>query len=90
MLAGRKLTPGPRNNAPGVYLTISSLDPAFNRGPAFNREKTVPLLFPPLLALLAAILDLRVTTTPILPFGACYVIMRKVYSVDIPGIFHVG
>ena len=26
-----------------------------------------------------AILDLSVTTTPILPFGACYVIMHKVY-----------
>ena len=30
------------------------------------------LLFPPLLALLAAILDLSVTTTSILPLGACY------------------
>ena len=39
----------------------------------------VLLLFPPLLALLAAILDLSVTTTPILPFGAYYVIMHKVY-----------
>ena len=38
------------------------------------------LLFPSLPALLAAILDLSVTTTPILPFGACYVIMLKVYS----------
>ena len=36
-------------------------------------------LFPLLLALLAAIFDLKVTTTPILPFGACYVIMHKVY-----------
>ena len=34
---------------------------------------------PPLLPLLAAILDLSVTTTPMLPFGACYVIMHKVY-----------
>ena len=32
---------------------------------------------PESLALLAAILDLSVTTIPILPFGACYVI--KVY-----------
>ena len=39
----------------------------------------VVLLFPPLLALLAAILDLSVTSTSILPFGACYVIMHKVY-----------
>ena len=37
------------------------------------------LLFLPLLALLAVILDLSMTTTPILPFGACYVIMHKVY-----------
>ena len=28
-------------------------------------------VFPPLLALLAAILDLSVATTPMLPFGAC-------------------
>ena len=39
----------------------------------------VLLLFSPQLALLAAILNLSVTTTPILPFGACYVIMHKVY-----------
>ena len=41
----------------------------------------VLLLFLPLQALLAAILDLSVTTTPILPFGACYVIMHKAYSI---------
>ena len=29
---------------------------------------------------MAAILDLSVTTTTVLPFGACYVIMHKVYS----------
>ena len=40
----------------------------------------VLLLFPTLLALLAAILDLNLTTTPILPFKACNVIMYKVYS----------
>ena len=34
---------------------------------------------PESLALLAAILDLRVTTTPKLPFGARYVIIHKVY-----------
>ena len=34
-------TPGPKLKAPGVYLKISSFDPAFNRGPAFNRENTV-------------------------------------------------
>ena len=33
----------------------------------------------PLLTLLAAILDLNVTTTPTLPFGACDDIMYKVY-----------
>ena len=38
------------------------------------------LLFHPLLALLVAILDLSLTTTPKLPFEACYVIMHKVYS----------
>ena len=37
----------------------------------------VLLLFPPLLALLGAILDLSVATTPILPFEACYVIFHK-------------
>ena len=31
-------------------------------------------------SLLASILDLGLTTTTILPFGACYVIMQKVYS----------
>ena len=40
------------------------------------------LLFPPLLALLAAILDLSVTTTPILAFGACYVTMHKVFCLQ--------
>ena len=39
----------------------------------------VLLLFPPLLALLAAIFNLSVSSTPILPFGACYVIIHKVY-----------
>ena len=43
-------------------------------------NKTDPVLFPPQLALLAAILYLSVTTTVILPFGACY-IMRKVYYI---------
>ena len=33
-----------------------------------------------LLALLTSILNLSVTKTVILPFGACYVIMHKVYS----------
>ena len=40
--------PGPRLNAPGVYLKIGSFDPAFNytkpafnRGLTFNRENTV-------------------------------------------------
>ena len=37
----------------------------------------VLLLFPSLLALLAAILDLKVTTTPILPFGACHIITNQ-------------
>ena len=41
----------------------------------------VLLLFPPLIALLAAILDLSVTSTPILHFRACYVIMHKVRSI---------
>ena len=36
----------------------------------------VLLLFPSLLAILAAILDLSMTT---MPFWACYIIMRKVY-----------
>ena len=31
----------PSVNAPGVYLKIGSFDPAFNRGPAFNRENMV-------------------------------------------------
>ena len=35
-----------------------------------------PVLFPPLLALLSAILDLSVTATPTLPFATCYVIMH--------------
>ena len=35
--------------------------------------------FLPLLALLDTILDLTVTITTILSFGACYVIMHKVY-----------
>ena len=50
-----------------ISLTLDlALDPAL-------------LLFPPLLALLAAILDLSMTISPILRFGACYVIMHKVY-----------
>ena len=28
-------------NALGIYLKIGSFDPAFNRGPAFNRENVV-------------------------------------------------
>ena len=40
----------------------------------------VLLLFPPLLALMGTILDLSMTTTSILPFGACYVIMHNVRS----------
>ena len=39
----------------------------------------VLLLFRPLLTLLAAILDLSVTINPILPSGACNVIMHKVH-----------
>ena len=39
----------------------------------------VLLLFPPLLSRLAAILDLSVTTTPIPPLGACYVIIHLVF-----------
>ena len=31
----------PSVNASGVYLKIDSFDPAFNRGPAFNRENKV-------------------------------------------------
>ena len=38
-------------------------------------NKTDPVVFSPLLALLVAILDLIVATTPILPFRACYVII---------------
>ena len=38
----------------------------------------VLLLFPPRLALLGAILHFSVTTTNILLFGACYIIMHKV------------
>ena len=40
---------------------------------------SVLLLFPPLLVLQAAILHLSATTTPIIPFGACHVIMHKVH-----------
>ena len=39
-------------------------------------------IIPPLRALLVAILDLSLTTTPILPFGACYVIVHKVYFLE--------
>ena len=44
-------------------------------------NETIILLFPPLLAPLDAILDLcsSVTATPHTAFGACYVIMHKVY-----------
>ena len=58
---------GRRVAARVIYLSFQiALDP-------------VLLLFLPLLALQAAILDLSVTTTSILPFGACYVIMHKIY-----------
>ena len=39
--------------------------------------------FPPLLTLLAAILDLSMTTIPILPFGACYISIHKVYCLTV-------
>ena len=56
---------GCRVAAWAIFLTLDlALDP-------------VLLLFLPLLALLAAILDLSMTTTPILPYTACYV-MHKV------------
>ena len=55
----------------------------------FQEAIAVLLLFPPLLAVLTAILDLSVTTTSILPFGACYVILHKVYWV-IAGCFVGG
>ena len=48
-------------------------------GDFFEFSDPLLLLFPPMLTLLAAILNLSVTTTPILPFGTCYVIMHKVY-----------
>ena len=48
-------------------------------GDFFELSDSLRLLFPPLLALLVAILDLSVTTTSILPFGTFYVIMHKVY-----------
>ena len=58
---------GRRVAARTIFLTLDlALDP-------------VLLLFPLLLALLAALFDLTVTITPILPFGACDVIMHKVY-----------
>ena len=41
-------------------------------------NKTDPVLFSPLLALLVAILVLIVVTTPILPFGACFVIILHI------------
>ena len=45
-----------------------------------DRSNTTYLYyFPPLLALLAYILDLSVTTTTILPFEASFVIMHRVY-----------
>ena len=58
---------GRRVAAPAICLTS---DLALN---------AVLLLFPPLLELLDAMLNLSVTATPIPPFGACYVIMHKVY-----------
>ena len=42
-------------------------------------QDPILLLIPALPALLADLLDLSVTTTPILPFGACYVNMHKFY-----------
>ena len=52
----------------------------FSEARAFGKVKyNVLLLFPPLLTLRASILDLSVTTTTILPLGACCVIMHKVY-----------
>ena len=36
----------------------------------------------PIPVLMTTILDLCVTAAPILPFGACYVIMHKVYYLD--------
>ena len=58
---------GRRVAARAICLTLDlALDP-------------VLLPFSPVLALLVAILELSVTTTPIMPLGACYVIMHKVY-----------
>ena len=62
---------GLRVAAQAISLTLDlSLDPLL-------------LLFPPPLALLATILDLSKTTTPILPVKACFVIMHKVYSLAV-------
>ena len=47
----------------------SSSDNLFDFGPTMETLDLTLLLFPLVLALLAAILDLSVTTTPILPFG---------------------
>ena len=43
-----------------------------------SRSRTFTF-FPPLLALMAAILDLSMAKTPRLPFGACYIRMHKIY-----------
>ena len=62
---------GPSSRGSGDCLSLDlALDPLL-------------LLFSLLLALLAATLDLSVTATPILPFGACYVIMHKVHYVGV-------
>ena len=59
---------GPSCSGSGVLFELSD-----------RSNETIILLFPPLLAPLAAILDLSVTTTPFTVFEACYVIMHKVY-----------
>ena len=45
----------------------------------FELSVAILLLFPPILALPAAILDLGVTTATILLFGAYYIIVHKDY-----------
>ena len=59
---------GPSSSGPGDLFDFSDR----------SNDKII-LLFPPLLALLAAILDLSVTATliPHNAFGACYVIMQS-------------
>ena len=57
----------PSSSGLGAFLTWDlALDP-------------VLLLFSPVLEQPATILDSSVTTTPILPFGECYVSKHKVY-----------